>query len=286
MNYIVYKITNSMNNKIYIGVTTRDFSTYHGSGSALRRDYKKYGRDKFIKEVLFSYDNIDDMLNKEKELVNEDFIKRDDTYNIILGGGDLNTKGYVSIKPDNPMMNSLIPIDEYKNGKYKTYSSDKVTVKCNDSDTGFKSIDINEFKTGDYEGVTKNQIRIKCEKSTTGYSVISKEEFEKGDYTAWNSNMTTAILKSTNETIYVDINDERWDTGEIHGINMNKIRIYNPNSNEKTKLITASELESYINLGWKTGTGLTWLNKDGKRKMIKHYELENYINDGWKRGKE
>lgn len=284
MNYIVYKITNLINNKIYIGVTTRDFSTYHGSGAALRKDYKKYGRTKFIKEVLFSYDNIDDMLNKEKELVNEDFIKRNDTYNIILGGGLLNTKGYVSIKPDNPMMNSLIPIDEYKKGKHKTHTSDTVTVKCNDSESGFKNIDINEFKSGDYEGVTKNQVRIKCETSTTGYSIVSKEEFEKGDYIAWNSNMTTAILKSTKEIIYVDINDERWVTGEIHGINMNKIRIYNPNSNENAKLVYDYELEKYINLGWKRGTGLTWLSKNGKRKMIKHYELENYINDGWTRG--
>lgn len=285
MNFIVYKITNTINNKIYIGVTSRDFSTYYGSGVSLLKDYEKFGRDKFIKEILFRYDNVDDMLNKERELVNEEFIKRDDTYNIILGGGKLNTKGFVSIKTDDSGMNSLISVDDFKNGDYKTYTSDKVTVKCKDSKTGYKSIDIDEFNAGNYEGVAKNLVRVKCDTSSTGYKSITKEEFENGDYISWCSNMTTAILKSSGKAIYVDKDDDRWMTGEIYGINKNRIRIYNPNSNEKAKLVFKDELETYINNGWKRGTGLTWLTKNGTRKMIKHYELENYINNGWTRGK-
>lgn len=86
--YIVYEIKNMINNKIYIGVhkTENLNDNYFGSGVMIKKAIKKYGKNNFIKRILYIYENYSDAFNKEKELVTEDFIKRKDTYNIGIGG--------------------------------------------------------------------------------------------------------------------------------------------------------------------------------------------------------
>lgn len=85
---LVYKTTNIINNNIYIGVhVTKNINDkYLGSGKILRMAIEKYGIENFKKEVLFDFDTLELAYSKEKELVNEEFIKRDDVYNIATGG--------------------------------------------------------------------------------------------------------------------------------------------------------------------------------------------------------
>lgn len=96
MEYIIYKITNTLNNKIYIGKhqTENINDSYFGSGVSLKKGIKKYGKEFFIKEILFIFNTENEMNLKEKELVTERFINRRDTYNKSLGGeGGANFKG-------------------------------------------------------------------------------------------------------------------------------------------------------------------------------------------------
>lgn len=60
----IYKITNSINGKIYIGKDEFDNPLYFGSGKLIKRAIKKYGLDNFTKEIL--EDNI-----KDKKLLEE-----------------------------------------------------------------------------------------------------------------------------------------------------------------------------------------------------------------------
>jgi hypothetical protein len=86
--YTIYKTTNIQNGKFYIGKhQTKNLDDgYMGSGNLLKRAIAKYGKDSFVKEVLFIFDNEEDMNAKEKELVTEEFVKSDDNYNICEGG--------------------------------------------------------------------------------------------------------------------------------------------------------------------------------------------------------
>lgn len=88
MYYTVYKIINLINGKVYIGVhiTSNLNDEYMGSGKYLKNAINKYGKDNFKKEILFQYNNIEDMFLKEKELVNEEWVNRKDTYNLKIGG--------------------------------------------------------------------------------------------------------------------------------------------------------------------------------------------------------
>lgn len=56
MNWYIYKITNLINGKAYVGQRHNNnplTDTYMGSGTALRRAYRKYGMENFKKEILF-----------------------------------------------------------------------------------------------------------------------------------------------------------------------------------------------------------------------------------------
>ena len=88
MFYTIYKITNKINGKFYIGKhkTTNLDDGYMGSGKMLKLAIKKHGIQNFAKEVLFNFNNEDDMNAKEAELVSETFCLREDTYNLCPGG--------------------------------------------------------------------------------------------------------------------------------------------------------------------------------------------------------
>ena len=62
-HYLVYKTTNLVNGKIYIGQhQTYDLNDgYLGSGILLRRAIEKYGEENFKREILFECSSVEEM---------------------------------------------------------------------------------------------------------------------------------------------------------------------------------------------------------------------------------
>lgn len=88
MKHIIYKITNTINNRIYIGAhSTEDINdSYMGSGKAIKAAQRKYGMKLFTKEILHVFDTSEEMYEKEREIVNLEFVNRPDVYNMGVGG--------------------------------------------------------------------------------------------------------------------------------------------------------------------------------------------------------
>lgn len=82
----IYKTTNKLNGKYYVGVSNGNNPWYLGSGTALKSAIKKHGAGNFDVEILETFDTEDAMYAREAEIVNEDFVNNRMTYNVKLGG--------------------------------------------------------------------------------------------------------------------------------------------------------------------------------------------------------
>jgi len=93
----LYKTTNLKNNRFYIGVhETEDvgFGTeswkdpYIGSGVAIEKAIKKYGRDSFLVEIIAYFDDKKEAYLAEADIVTKEFLKclGKRTYNRTPGG--------------------------------------------------------------------------------------------------------------------------------------------------------------------------------------------------------
>ena len=87
--YYIYETTNLINGKTYIGqhITENLDDGYLGSGRALLRAIKKYGKINFRKEILLFAANLTALNFMEKCLVTLDYIEDHANYNMREGGG-------------------------------------------------------------------------------------------------------------------------------------------------------------------------------------------------------
>jgi len=88
MFYYLYQIKNTVNSKIYVGVHQTEVldDGYMGSGAVIKAAIKKYGKGAFTKTILQFFDSAEAMYAREKEIVNSDFLLREDVYNLRCGG--------------------------------------------------------------------------------------------------------------------------------------------------------------------------------------------------------
>lgn len=128
MFYYLYQITNLVNNKIYVGVhKTMDMNDgYMGSGKVILRAIEKHGIDNFKKDILETFVDSESMYAREKEVVTDEFLLREDVYNLRRGG--LGGFDYINANPSKYLtekrLSTLMPIEECRLRRKELYESD------------------------------------------------------------------------------------------------------------------------------------------------------------------
>ena len=145
MKHYIYKTTNLINGKIYIGKRSHDNpekDKYLGSGNVLKQAISKYGKQNFKKEILEIFLTEEQAYQKQSQLVTMQFIQRNDTYNICPGGRG-GRKGMVVVKTQSDKI-IVIPNnnENYLNGTWVSIHKGKVIVK--DKEGKCFSVDVND----------------------------------------------------------------------------------------------------------------------------------------------
>lgn len=140
--HLVYLTTNEVNGKIYVGVHSTDKleDGYLGSGTYLKLAFKKYGKDNFTRQILEVLPSSKEAYQLEKEIVDLDFVKRSDTYNIYPGGcgalsGEMNPRYGTAVSDETKLKISVAlqqHFSEYPNpftGKHHTQETKLILSK-------------------------------------------------------------------------------------------------------------------------------------------------------------
>lgn len=222
-HFYLYKIENIKSGMIYIGIhSTKNLDDgYFGSGTNIKNDIKKEGISNFKKTILNFYNSVEELLTMEGEIVNIEFIRRSDTYNISLGGCYINT-GFAIVKD----INNKIQMIDVNNPKYISGELVGVTkgkFKAIDSFGKIHMIskDDPRYKRGELVGINKNKISVSDKDGNTSQVYINDPKYISGELIGINKNKV--VCKSNNgDILRVDSDDPRYISGELVGINKGK----------------------------------------------------------------
>ena len=183
MKYIIYKTTNVINNKTYIGIhqTENLNDGYLGSGFAIKRAIKKYGKQNFKREILEFCSSYDELIEKEKKYVDEEWVNLEDNYNLKTGG---QSYGFLSEESKIKISNTLK--EKYKSGEIISLLK------------GEKRINFTPFNKGKKLEELFNSEKVDEIKDKISNSKKGKEPWNKGKETGqipWNKG-TKGLQKS------------------------------------------------------------------------------------------
>lgn len=213
MLYTIYKITNNLNGKIYIGKhqTIDPNDSYFGSGKAIVAAFRKHGKVNFTKEILFIFETEEEMNSKEREIITEEFVNRVDTYNLGIGGeGGPHFKGRKHSEESRIKMRNVWENEEYRATKIEVGKrvgamsrgrklSDKarenirngVINRFNNSPMAEEARKkISEGVTAYYAKTSKEDRKHKKKRKCRPHSEATKEKLRLRALERWNRNKT------------------------------------------------------------------------------------------------
>jgi hypothetical protein len=161
---IIYKITNLLNGKFYVGKDSKNDPKYFGSGIFIKRAILKYGIDNFYKEVIQFCDNLAELNEMEKYWIRElDSRNPKIGYNVSEGGDGFNLKdlpNYDEIKEK--MSNS----PHLKKSYIEKYGIDRAKEIIEKKSKTYKE---NSKTTGDMNSSKRPEVREKISKGVKRY---------------------------------------------------------------------------------------------------------------------
>jgi hypothetical protein len=217
MKHCIYKITNTVNDKIYVGKhSTENLDDgYMGSGKLIKRAIEKYGIDKFNKEIVFEFETEEEALLMESEIVDDMFIARLDTYNIIKGG--LGGWSYVNENVDRSYLKSDENLKRLR--EMSSIGCEAMKLRWNDS----------EFSE---ECKLKISNAVKLYWETNGHNWVGRKHNEESKNKIGKAN--SIHQQGKGNSVY--------GTCWIHNLKL-----------KESKLIKKDDLQSYLDKGWVKG---------------------------------
>lgn len=180
MYHIIYMTKNQINNKIYIGMhSTYNLNDgYLGSGHALLKAIEKYGKSNFIRTIIHFCYSYDDLIYWESLIVDQNFVCRNDTYNIKLGGGN---SGKVSEETKKMISKSLKGREGRKlNPEELQAHKDRMKIVMNSPSTKQKCSQAKKDKPGNKHSEESKKKISDAQKNLTPEQLQRKSECKKG----------------------------------------------------------------------------------------------------------
>jgi Mor family transcriptional regulator len=121
----VYRIVNKVNGKTYIGqhkILNESWRSYMGSGVKLLKDYDKYGKDRFVKQIICFARSAKSLYKKEFKQIRNELSKGHGEYNTFVN--DRRANKYSRINPRKKKKSNHIFTDEEKSSVIDKYVHD------------------------------------------------------------------------------------------------------------------------------------------------------------------
>ena len=256
--------------------TTNVHDGYMGSGSLIRSVIEKEGIEHFEKSIIAVFDNPQEMIELETNLVNENFLKRKDVYNLKLGGLHDHLSTWIQTAPKEVIT---------KISRHRGESGRRKIQELKQSSLEFRNLLKKNQSLGMRRAIEEGR---KIYKKGHRHSEETKEKIR---------NTTKNSVSSP---------------GKEDDFSSKKIKIHNPLTKEN-RIIHFSELGKLLNEGWNEyhynhkdetkqkisqsrknyeankdpDEKLIWIvnNELFEIKKIKKRDLESFLSRGWARGR-
>ena len=279
--HYLYKTTNLINNKYYYGIhsTNNLVDGYLGSGIYLRRAIRKYGKDNFKREIIKMFDNREELVQGEINLITEDVLKDKQNMNCQYGGEGFNTIGMVTVKDkDGNTMKVFCNDPRYLTGELKHNITGYVNVMNYDGTVLHICKNDERYLSGELVHFNTNKTPVKDKNGNILYINKNDERYLSGELVGCTKGYVTVKDKDGN-IFNVDINDPRYLSGAVKTIWDGKKH----SEETKEKIGKSNSIKQKGENNSQFGT--CWITKDGENKKIKKEELETFINQGWNKGR-
>jgi len=220
-NYL-YRITNLINHKIYIGCHQTDNldDGYMGSGTWIKYALNKYGQENFKKEILEYFLDAESMFNTEAKMVTREFIKDTNNYNLSEGGrgGFKGEECY-----NNPSRNNKLSLANRGIVSAKTIDGQIIRIPKTDP----------RFITKELVGHTKGKTALKDAVGNILIVDVNDTRYLSGELVGFSKGI--AMVKDQDGNTYrISKDDPRILSGELVGITKGLIQTID--SNEKRRV--------------------------------------------------
>lgn len=185
--FYIYRITNIITGKYYLGMhTTSNLDDdYYGSGKIIKRSIRKYGKENHKKEILEFLETYEDLIWREREIVNENVINDPLSMNIRIGG--VGGGGWtIEQQRENNRKSQISQKDLNKISNWREQKSRRMSETNRDLyKTGKRKVTVKPHKVGEFKHTEESKRRIA--------NITSKAQSGKGNSqygTVWIHNIS------------------------------------------------------------------------------------------------